>query len=258
MFFLYNPATSRTGRALGRALGASRGYPSRWERLGAQSDALVRWGSSSGNDAPITINTRQAVENAANKLRMLELLRDGGINVPAFSTNWRDLEYPFLGRSRNHRGGSDIVIYMGDDTPDPSGHAFFTEFVESTHEIRFHVLGGEVIRAQIKEGPRHEGHLPIRNHDHGFRFVPYVNSRPHAHRSDAAIEAVRCLGLDFGSVDVLCGVDSSTVVLEVNSSAGCSRPTAGLYARGIAQLLQNKGIEIPRLNEGALDVLSPD
>lgn len=254
MFFLYTGATSRTGRAIARALGSSRGYPSRWNRVGG--DVLVRWGSSAGMDADVTLNTSESVSRTADKLRMLETLRDGGISVPPFSVRDDELEYPILGRSRNHRGGTDIAVYMRpDERRGLASHAFYTQFVESAREMRLHVVGNEVVAAALKRGPDHEGHLPIRNHDHGYTFVPFVHTWPHQRRCDTAVAAVRALGLDFGSVDLLILPSDADMVCEVNSSAGCTPRTARAYATGIAKLLEERDVRVGEIDLEKLEVL---
>lgn len=253
MFFLYTGPTSRTGRALGRAFRSSRGYPSRWR---SQERVLVRWGSSDGDDAEVTLNSAESVRNCTNKLRQLQLLQEAGVSHVPFSVRDDELEYPILGRSRNHRGGTDIAVYMRpDERRGLASHAFYTQFVESEREIRLHVVGSEVVAAAFKRGPDHEGHLPIRNHDNGYVFVPYVHTWPNSERCRVAVSAVESLGLDFGCVDLLCLPGGSSMVCEVNSSAGCTPRTAAAYCEGIHKLLEERGVSVPDLNLDALEVL---
>lgn len=254
-YMLYDRRSSRTGRALRRALGLRGGMPSHFERH-PENDFLIRWGSTAGEDARITINPRQCVVRAANKLLSLQVLREAGVLVPDHSEVPFELEYPMLGRSRTHHGGTDIVVYTEQTTGMLGRHHFFTQFVPSTHEMRIHIAGGEMIRAQVKRG-ENEPEIPIRNHAQGYSFAPYTHTQPHERRVEAARRAVAALELDFGAVDLLAGTDGETYVLEVNTGVGCCRPTGMIYMDALHRIARERGVELRR-DERHLDVLSPD
>ena len=253
---LYDRTSCRTGRALRKSLGLPGGLPPHYERHPEQ-DFLIRWGSTAGRDAAITLNARDAVARAANKYEALRVMQDAGVRVVPFSKNPAELQGTILGRSLNHTGGRDVRVY-------PAGmldgmwraHHHYTQFIPSSHEMRIHVCDGEMVRAQIKKGEE-ECDFPIRNHDNGYTFVPFVRQRPNAERIQVAVDAVKALGLDFGAVDLLCGRDGRSYVLEVNSSAGCCRPTGALWAGALLSAARERGIAL-RLDERHLEVLSPD
>jgi hypothetical protein len=54
----------------------------------ASQDVVIRWGSTSGSDtkAAWTLNPRQAIENTADRARMLRILKQNGVYSPAVSS----------------------------------------------------------------------------------------------------------------------------------------------------------------------------
>lgn len=234
MFVLYTRPSIVTGRSLRRQLEA-RGGTYRFLRRQQYSGAVVNWGSTRCPDSEQVLNPAEAVANAANKLRSLQLMKEAGVNVPRFSVSATDFEDSiFLGRHRSHRGGTDIEVF---DAPHSTAvySDYFTEFVPSVREQRIHIFRGELIGAQNKvyRGDSPEAEVPVRNHDNGYVFIPMLETRPHEVRIREAIKAVEAHNLDFGAVDVLITPEDDTVILEVNTAPGLSERYLNIYADAI-------------------------
>lgn len=119
------------------------------------------------------------------------------------------------------------------------GCDFYTAYVPNRREYRIHVFQGEVIRVQGKylDYPEQHTNEYIKNYGQGFRFRA-PDRELNADRLEAARRAVDALGLDFGAVDLLVGVDRLCYVLEVNTAPACSPLTAQAYVRKFAEWLE--------------------
>jgi hypothetical protein len=159
-------------------------------------------------------------------------MQEAGVNVPRFSTNPYDFDdATIFGRRRSHTGGRDIRVFDGGHTEGIFSD-YFTEFVPSQREFRIHIFDGRMIGAQVKRwtGDESPPDIPIRNHERGWVFVPFLHRRPNADRIEAAQAAVESLGLTFGAVDLL---DTGNTVLEVNTAPGLSERFLDLYKTAI-------------------------
>lgn len=179
--------------------------------------------------------------------------------MPRFSTDYRELretlgpESVILGRRRSGSQGRDIQIVSAQGvgavtaqtalSPDAldqagAGSEFFTEYIPNTREYRIHVFRDEVIRVQGKylDFPEQHANPYIKNYGQGFRFRS-PDLRLNQDRIDAAMAAVKALGLDFGAVDLLIGEDRNYYILEVNSAPACSPLTARAYVERFAEWL---------------------
>lgn len=215
---------------------------------------VVCWGVGS-NSAEPTLNARAS---SCNKLQQLQKFKAAGLLVPPF---WTELpsaadEFPLLGRNLRHHGGTDIALLMQpDDINLPWVRAkhpdFFTRWVPRMTEYRSWVYRRRHLATYEKRRVRPEESKPWRvgaNHRDGYAFL-LMNSAlvPEGIREIAA-KAVDCLGLDFGAVDILRGVDKAYYVLEVNTSPGAeSADRAGL--KTLAEKIQNwVKLGMPRRN----------
>jgi hypothetical protein len=236
MYVLFSRQSSGTGRAIRAELNCHGGMPNHY-REQRESLRVVRWGCSSGEDSAITLNSKEAVALAANKLQSLRLMKEAGCDVPRFdiAPTGFDEGAIIFGRKTSGYGGRDVEVLDGPHTRAIYSD-FFTEFVPSVREMRLHIFQGELIGAQNKRyvGSDEEDATPIRNHDRGYVFVPLIETRPHEKRIAAAAKAVEALGLDFGAVDMLVTADDRSVVLEVNSAPGLSDRYLDAYVEAIA------------------------
>ncbi len=233
---------NRRGRATGEKIASALSLP---------DTVLIRWGSSLNperdEEFERVINSSEAIQNATDKLRSLELMSEAGLNVPAWSEDPNELVeeygYPILGRKLRHARGSDIQFCLQKrDHRRPRD--FYTVYIPTNREYRVHVVGSEAVRVQAKylDFPEQKKAW-IRNYESGYRFRN-PRLRMHRRRLQAAISAVSALGLDFGAVDLIVGDDNETYILEVNTAPSCSPLTGTAYVNGIANLFEPGEVEV--------------
>ena len=235
-FFLYARESCITGRALARALGLN--LDSRGRRVPSHADTVIRWGSLAALPAPpiIEVNEASAVRRATDKLNSLMLMSEAGVPVPAFTTDAEGVEWPCLARRRHHTRGNDVIaISSAADARIVVGADYFIQQIDKVREFRIHVMCGEPFLCQRKVGGDESS--VVWNHTHGFRYVNMRSTRPDTSRLEAAVMAVRTLGLDFGAVDIIIDRAGNCYVLEVNTAPGLAVVSATEYVRRFAELI---------------------
>lgn len=153
---------------------------------------------------------------------------------------------PLFGRSRYHRGGTDIVPVLGPSEIHDrirAGVDYFTEYVDTIKEYRVWVYRGRHLGSYEKVLTRpHEYRGIGRNYGNGFSFELVREGDIDRDVVGAAGIAVDALGLDFGGVDVGVRPDGTPVVFEVNRAPGVeggTRQVIRAFARKIKNWLQN-------------------
>lgn len=248
-YLAYLRRTRPTGRALAQEMGVPH-YGIRPPR--ERPDVLIRWGSALRMpwvEIPHLLNRVPAILRASNKFAALDRLRDAAIPTVPFFGSWEEAldeaggSGIILGRDRSGMQGRDIVVYdprqvyRGRYPAAPtSRHDWYSIYMVPTREMRVHVVGDEVIRTQGKylDYPDLADRNPfVRNYTTGYRYrSPRGELR--SQRREAAIDAISCLGLDFGAVDMLLfGEDQDSMILEVNTAPACSPLTLSAYARAL-------------------------
>lgn len=239
VFFLYHPTTRPTGSVLGEALGVPHGTRPPSDRV----DVLIRWGSRETvayRPSFFTLNPIVALERATDKLASLELLRNRGVVVPPFSTNYREMRGTFLGRAVHHTRGQDIKLYLqhGDAERDPSD--YYVSYIPTAREYRVRVVGTECVRISEKVLTDPSAYTPwIRNYEHGHTFVS-PRTRLNTFQEALAVASVTSLGLDFGAVDLVVGDDGNTYILEVNTAPALAPMSAGAMLGGMVRLISDR------------------
>jgi RimK-like ATP-grasp domain len=185
----------------------------------AGSTGVVCWGR--GYTGPE--RTLNAKAGAANKFQQLQKFKAAGILTPPF---WEQVptapeNFPVLGRKLSHHGGTDIALIMqpGDAALFPSD--FYTRYIPRLTEFRTWIYRRRHLATYEKRLTKPGQYKKVgANWRNGFTFqlVP-SESVPDGLRVIAA-KCVDCLGLDFGAVDILKGVDDKLYVLEVNTAPG--------------------------------------
>jgi hypothetical protein len=162
-----------------------------------------------------------------------DTLRTAGIPVPDFSHSWQDLSFPMLMRRDHRMAGGGIRIAL--QPKDIRDRDFFTEFIPKDSEFRVHVIGGKVAKVSKKVLREEADYDPLCwNYGNGFRFV--TSSPPPG--ASLAMAALYEIGMDFGAVDLLIGIDGKPYVLEVNSAPACCRNTLEIYGSAIAEMVE--------------------
>ena len=244
---------SAGGRAVARAMGVRMLRLNNSRYRPRPRDVVINWGSSEPYSGCRVLNVPEAVARAVDKKitwRTLELNAVPTVTWTedhAEALRWmRENNERVLAR-RLLRGsqGRGITVYSRDGTEHSQpmyemgdeGGVYVKAFgnVLSNEEFRVHVVGGEAIDAVQKKRRRgHESINPyIRSYNNGWVFCREGINVPPA-VLDAAVRAVRALGLDFGAVDIAHDPSSGHVcVYEVNSAPGVEGTTLESYANAL-------------------------
>jgi glutathione synthase/RimK-type ligase-like ATP-grasp enzyme len=225
---------------------------------------LLRWGSQRGEDHNFrhVINPIPALRNASDKLRAFQLMEAHDVPVPRFTTSKAEVEDHWdasvvLGRTRHGARGNGIVAY--DDPRWTLGqHELYTEYIDNDREYRLHVVGDEIVRVQRKylDFPEQRTSEYVKNYANGYRFRAPQRRLNHD-REEAAIKAVKALGLHFGCVDMVIDREGVCYVLEVNTAPSCSPLTAGAYVGRLGPLIQEMTGREVITNYNVLNMLGP-
>lgn len=233
---------SESAKALAGALGIKRLF--REGRNAHVSGAIINWGNSAFyRDLTYEtelLNHPDAVAKAVNKLEAFKAL-DGHVSIPKWTESLVGaLEWLVEGQSvvsrlklTGHSGEGIVITVPGDPNQEPLGEApLYTQYVRKRQEYRLHVFRDKVFftqrKARNKDVPDENVNWKVRNHANGFIFAHQgVECGPDAEQY--AIDAVRVLGLDFGAVDIIKGVDDKWYVLEVNTAIGIEGTTLEKY-----------------------------
>lgn len=198
----------------------------------ASRTGVVCWGLGYNGTEP-SLNARCG---AANKLQQLQKFKDAGILVPSF---WTDLptaseDFPVLGRNLQHRAGRDIRLIMEPEMAQLfNASDFYVRYVPRKTEYRSWIYRRRHLATYEKRLVRPEEargrHTVGANHKNGYAFLLMNSSLVPEGIRETAAKSVEALGLDFGAVDILRGVDEKLYVLEVNCAPGAeSADRAGL------------------------------
>ena len=236
---------------------------------------VINWGSSKRPPwdkvlgGSRVINGFSAVKAASNKLTALTLLRDGGVNVPFFTTELdkvvsimeEDPQRRFMGRTLLTGSGGEGCYFIsgraGDNEVSPEAahnrnarvYKLFTDYIPKTAEYRVHVMNGKVFDVTQKKSRKsveavggddmfamNPTNYKIRSYNNGWVFCREGIEYP-PEILDVAIRAVQALSLDFGAVDIIWNRNKGIFVLEVNTAPGLEGTTLENYIE------QFKGVE---------------
>lgn len=167
-----------------------------------------------------------------SKLQQAQLLQrglgPGGLAVYVTPEEAEDAvrNGPLFARDLVHSRGRDIKIALEPWQIRPLvsvGSAFFTPHIASRREYRTWTYRNRHLGTYEKVLRRPEECKRLgRNYANGFDFSGIESDNVPQALKDISRNALRCLELDFGAVDVLEKLDGSFVVLEVNSAPGVS------------------------------------
>lgn len=223
-YILYCDNSSVTGRELKRQLninGGTNGPEQKPQRI-------IRWGNRAevrfqAAVAGGVLNKKNALNDASNKGRCLELLTNAGISTPPAATAFNgDL---LVGRTETHIGGSGFYLITSQRDFELAGRlgcTHFMSYIPCQREYRVHVFKGTILGAAEKlmatDGTCTSLH--IRNSGSGWKFRYNNIDRIPREVERIAVEAVNSVGLDFGAVDVLKSINNNLYVLEINTAPG--------------------------------------
>lgn len=238
----YSNKSSVTGKAIAAKLNALR---KRTDKK-ARCDILLRWGSLEGFTrlkTKLELNSREAVGNSVNKLTMLKLLREAGVQTvdyhfdPEMVGNYLDKHGMQYIRSK-----SGVVRYANDFNP--SRDAYYSRPVKyKRREYRVHVFNGKVIG--IYEKVPHLAGAENRPKLFKSDTCSFVRCDPEVCRvkpaqQEQCILAVQTLGLLFGGVDLIRDKDGNCFISEVNSAPGLNSQMIEKYIQEITKYYEEE------------------
>lgn len=211
---------------------------------------IINWGSSEqpawlatyARVRDVWLNSLTSVRQAANKLSTFEAFRND-VPRPDWTTDrnvargWFDHEgAKVVCRTLlNASEGRGIVIARNAD--ELVNAPLYVKFFAKRDEFRFHIFNGEIIdvaQKRLRNGARDNPNRNpyVRNTANGWIFAHNDVHYPDAAR-EAALQAVRALGLSFGAVDLAVNDRGTVKVFEVNTAPGIEGQTIQRYADAI-------------------------
>lgn len=217
------------------------------------SDVIINWGNTSptseafpgwyrGGEVGKYLNYPQIIKYASNKLTFFITMQgsERADLIPEFWTNSEDIPdeaFPIVCRTvlAGHSGDG---IVIADTRAGLVQCPLYVRYVKKADEYRVHVgkKGEEYVviavqrKARRTDVPNEQVNWQVRNHCNGFVFVRQ-GVEPNASITQAAIDALRCTGLDFGAVDVIWNQQKARpYVLEINTAPGLEGQTVTDYA----------------------------
>lgn len=227
-FLLYSNATSTTAKALIEKLKEKKVKIDGGSKDPGKVPILIRWGSQLAVAAHPgkVLNSKAAIAKASNKETALVTFKENGIRIPKTmkAAEVKPEDFPVLGRKAHHIAGNDIILCLQKNDLDEAsklGCTHFTKYIPTRTEFRIHVWEDQVIKVSEKvlTEPERCKDPWIRNYDEGYTFVS-PKTKLSGQARGMAVDAVNCLGLTFGAVDLLLGDDGLVYVLEVNTAPG--------------------------------------
>ena len=159
----------------------------------ASQDVVIRWGNTAGDDetASYTLNPRRAIENAANRKRMLRVLKMNGVYTPALSHEW----------------SSDLARDVMLDSQKR------VKIVRHYRVPVFDLQPLALFRSDSKDVWLDQGISHTRER---FREVEFDEDVYATRAARLALRSLRALGLDFGLVNIGITARDRTICLNVN------------------------------------------
>lgn len=224
-----------------------------------RSKIVIRWGNV--EDIPVAgkeklrrvlsgsnnlLNKASGIKSASHKFNTLQVLKDAGVNVPAFSRTFNNDILPALGRKNYHARANDMQLIlqpMDIKYYNILGNTFdyYVKYVPVKREYRVHIFNNNAILFNRKLFQEEQNkYVPfLRNHENGFIFAALEQDDVRSKLEDIGVKAVTALGLNFGAVDVIRDLNDKYYVLEVNTAPGISSAYTS-YAQAIDQLVRER------------------
>jgi len=245
MFLVHCNRPSKSARVLAKALrGRKANLLHGWSH---ESDVVINWGDGECVVRDI-LNNPRAVRLAANKRECFLALSKAGVSeLPKFATSRTDVNWKGVTVVRHKlTGHSGEGIEICNDTIDLPDAPLYVQYIKKEQEFRIHVgrVAGEtkIIAVQRKARdlsiPDGQVNWQVRNHCNGFIFAR-EGANPTDSTLQAACDALRASGLDFGAVDVIYNQkEGKPYVLEINTAPGLEGQTVEDYANFFRSFVQ--------------------
>jgi len=207
-------------------------------------DIVINWGFSGTFDGRITYNQPAAIREATDKRRSFRLFDHHRVPTlrwttdPGVAASWCRDGKRVYGRTASGMAGLGITVYEPHSSV--GSHELYTEGFATKREFRVHVVGGKAVHTMEKKKVRDYEGTPdplVRSHRRGWVFcIRNLDPIPSAVQQ-AAIGAVKALGLDFGGVDIGLDVRNNVVVFEVNTAPGLEGSTIPAYINRFKEMI---------------------
>jgi glutathione synthase/RimK-type ligase-like ATP-grasp enzyme len=217
----------------------------------------IRWGCTTKiSGEHDVINSRYAIMAASNKLQSLKIMTEAGVPTVRWDDcmlgSYDEFAYAYegsqtlYGRKFYHTKGKDIVTFKNHDSLDQFEKFlqsdFYTVKEEIQREYRVHAIRGETmctLKYKVKGNggldPNPDNPDQCRNWDAGWWFTTVEGT---AALKEIGRMAVKCLGLDFGAVDIIQNTKGEYHVLEVNTAPGLDNRRRTWYCEQFNKIIQ--------------------
>jgi len=231
-----------------------------------QGHLLINWGG--GHNCPLVdklhangpacvLNLTGNGTEASNKRSFFEKMQQSAISIPRVAYS-KDAAEEMLGECdmivARHvlQGHSGEGIELIDDPDKITEAPLYTEYVRKKWEFRVHIVDHQILgdslttmKVRRRDVPDEKVNWQVRNFDNGFTYgldkLDEVDHKLRQRISEAALETIRHLGLDFGAVDIIYNeLRDKLYVLEVNTAPGCEGRTAEFYGAVFANLAMDR------------------
>lgn len=241
---------------LANGINATRIKPEESKYKYKKDDYVINWGNGRRANWFIEgmkiLNDPIKVGVAIDKIASLTKMKQNGVQVPDFSTKIEDAKTWIMEgatvfcRTKIKGSGGDGIIISKTEA-ELVAAPLYVKYVKKKAEFRIAVVQGVVIdymqkkkRGDWNVEERGEIDTYIRSHDRGW-IMARENVHPPKCVIDQAINAIKSLELDFGSVDIIYNESQNMAyVLEVNSAPG----------------LEENGTSLERYSKAFLDCLN--
>lgn len=246
---------SQSAKALASALGVKR-VRSTYDAK--RRDVIINWGNSSPAQFKsnlLDLNSHTAIALACNKVSTFKTLEDHGFeHLPSWCTTSYEANNMLycatnggetLGKESIYcrttvTGHSGNGIVIAKNTLDFVEASLYTLGTKHKYEFRVHVFRGKVLDVQQKKRKFGIDNVnpSIRNHSNGWIYARSNIDIPPV-ITQASLDAVHILGLDFGAVDI--GYrerDGKAFVFEVNTAPGLVGTTLTKYVDAFTSYLR--------------------
>ena len=175
-----------------------------------------------------TYNNPLTNQIANDKLMTADFLKENSINgVPTLEKS-DSLSFPYIKKSRDGHGGTEVFLIANQDEEKPLKNAIYQPYLENDGDMRIFILNHQVIAA-VK---RHNNHDFRSNFSLGGDVVLY---KPDQNVIDTAIKISRLLGATYIGIDFLL-TKKGSLVNEIEDPVG-SRMLYQVSDIDIVQLL---------------------
>lgn len=247
MWIYSHNSASESAKALKEALNIRKIKNENSKFKGGEDKLVINWGSSRPPEAVLAsniLNHPDAVRKAVNKLQSFKILSEW-VDVPEWTesqqeaSKWLAEGFIVVARTVLEGFGGEGIVLVENRAELPVA-PLYTKYIPKTEEYRVHVFKDEAFfiqrKARKKEVPDEKVNWKIRNLAGGFIFANQDVDVPKECK-EAAVKAVKSLGLDFGAVDIIWNKRRNIFyVLEINTAPGLAGTTLEKYSEQFRKL----------------------